>query len=428
MTGAGVCAMAAIGGTPGDAAASFAADIASYDPGPFSGLLALNPSQDVSTPALQAADVVERAAGEGADWILLVAAGERIHPQAFTMVAPATAAYDAVWGGIGIGGPEEIDIPKACRFTCDRMPDAAHMTLEWWVGRSHFARTDVARAVGFSDDAGEAWYADYLMRFWRRGGCLKTAQPLTTAENLPAVGDDEKAFIREDLDRHPQFMAFDYGGRLMKVPYTGMNPTVERVQLRGVFFEQRELEAVARTVDAGGVIVDVGANTGNHSLFFAAAMDAARVIVFEPNPAAGLHLRRTIEANGLTNVDTSHLGAGVGRENGRMTIDAGRRGHLGTARLIADDAGGVEVRTLDDAVQGPVDLIKIDVESMELDVLDGARRLIEMQKPVLLVEVEDANIRPFLALVGNLGYRVERVFADEGYANYLVTPAQGVTR
>jgi len=428
MTGASVCGIAAIAGTPGDAPASFTADIASIDPGPFSRLIPLTASDDASTHAELAESTLEQAAGEGADWILFVGADERVHPQAFAMMAPSAAAYDAIWGGIGIGGSREIEIPKACRFTCDRMPDGAHMALEWWVGRSHFARTETARAVGFSDTEGDNWYVGYLMRFWRRGGCVKTAQPLTTAGNLPVVGDGEKAFIREDLDRHPQFMAFDYGGRLMKVPYTGINPTVERVQLRGVFFEQRELEAVARTVGAGGVIVNVGANTGNHSLFFAAAMDAQRVIVFEPNPIAGHHLRRTIEANGLTNIDTSHLGAGLGSESGRMNVDSGRRGHLGTTRLVADDAGEVEIRTLDDSVEGRVDFIKIDVESMELDVLNGARRLIERDPPVLLVEVEDTNIPPFLALIENLGYRVNRVFADEGYANYLIAPEQGGTR
>lgn len=391
-------------------------------------MIVLTASHGESKPAALAAGVLEQAAGEGADWILFVGAGERIHPQAFAMMAPSVTAYDAVWGGIGVGSGQEIKIPKACRFTCDRMPEGAHMALEWWVGRSHFARTAVARAVGFSDDEGDDWYADYLMRFWHRGRCLKTAQPFTVSETLPPIGDDEKAFIRQQLDRHPQFMAFDYGGRLMKLPYTGINPTVERVQLRGVFFEQRELEAVARTVETGGVVVDVGANTGNHSLFFATAMGAERVIVFEPNPLAAHHLRRTIEANGLTNVDTNHLGAGVGRERGRMKIDAGRRGHLGTARLVAEDGGEVEIRTLDDSVESRVDLIKIDVESMELDVLNGARRLIERERPVLLVEVEDANIPPFLALVENLGYRVDRVFADEGYANYLITPEQGATR
>jgi len=422
MKGAEVCAIAAIGGTLGDGPAFSADDLASLDSGPFTRLLPVELSDNATTAVAQANAVLEQAAGQGAQWVLFVGAGERVHPQAFAMTAPATAAYDAIWGGIGVGGGEQIEIPKACRFTCDRMPDGAHMALEWWVGRSHFARVDVARAIGFSETAGETWYADYLMRFWQRGGCLKTAQPLTTAENLPVVGDGDKAFIREDLDRHPQFMAFDYGGRMMRFPYTGINPTVERVQLRGVFFEQRELEAVARTVAAGGVIVDVGANTGNHSLFFAAAMEAERVIVFEPNPVAGHHLRRTIQANGLTNIDTSQLGVGVGGESGRMKVDAGRRGHLGTVRLVADDTGEIEIRTLDDAVEGRVDLIKIDVESMELDVLNGARRLIERETPVLLVEVEDANITPFLALIDNLGYRVERVFADEGYANYLVVP------
>ena len=49
---------------------------------------------------------------------------------------------------------------------------------------------------------------------------------------------------------------------------------------------------------------------------------------------------------------------------------------------------------LDDAVDGPVDLVKIDVEGFEPSVLDGARRLLQASPDgILIVELNPAALR-----------------------------------
>ena len=45
------------------------------------------------------------------------------------------------------------------------------------------------------------------------------------------------------------------------------------------------MQFLAERLPRGLRIVDVGANTGNHTLFFASVMQAERVIPIEPHPA-----------------------------------------------------------------------------------------------------------------------------------------------
>lgn len=362
---------------------------------------------------------VEDAKAFGADWIFFQEPGTQLSDHAFDVAVPALSAYDAVWGAMAIDG----NVAKLSTFTCDSLPDAWHMALVWWVGRSHFVKTDVVSSLLFDTDKGEDWFADYFLRVWKSNRCLKTAQAYVEgADDLPVWTDSERNLLTSYLAETPDFMTINYDGNIVRLPYTGKNPTIERNQLRGVFFEQRDLEGLRELLKPGSVIVDVGANTGNHTVFFARILDAKKIIVIEPNPETIRFLKATIDANKLDQVDASKLGVGVGDRAGTFFLHTGRRGHLGTARLVPEGDISVDVQTLDDLIDEPVDFIKIDVEDMEIQVLKGARRIFAQDRPLAFVEVQDKNSAAFLAIVDELGYRINRIFADQGYANYLIEP------
>ena len=368
---------------------------------------------------------IEDALAFGAEWMFFQEPGVHLNPAAFAAVAPALTSYDAVWGAMDLSDDDGgQSIPKLATFTCDDLLGACHMALVWWVGRSHFVRTRVASMLRFSTDKGG--FADYFLRIWQTNKCLKTAQAFVCGDQqLPEWDTDERRIILDFLEANPQFITFNYAGHDIKLPYTGKNPTLERTQLRGVFFEQRDLEALVDVIRPGATIVDVGANTGNHTVFFAHVLKAGKVIPVEPNPQAVGFLKSTIAANGLNIVDTSKLGVGVGETRSTLFLYTGRRGHLGTVRLETDGDVAVEVWPLDDLIEEPVDFLKIDVENMEIDVLKGARKLLARDRPPALVEVQDDNIAAFLAILGELGYRIDRILADHGYANYLIAPEEG---
>jgi FkbM family methyltransferase len=355
----------------------------------------------------------------GSDWIFFQEPGVELSDHAFDAAAPGLASYDAVWGAMAIDGATQ----KLSTFTCDSLPDAWHLALVWWAGRSHFVKTEVVSSLKFDGTKGEGWFADYFLRIWQSNRCLKTAQPYVDGcDNLPMWSDMERQVVIDFLATSSEFISINYAGEAIKLPYTGKNPTIERNQLRGVFFEQRDLEGLKDFVRPGSVIVDVGSNTGNHTVFFARILKAKRVIVIEPNPETAKFLQATIVENGLDQVDASILGFGAGECSGQFYLKTGRRGHLGTVRLDTEGDIPIEVKALDDLISEPVDFIKIDVEDMEVAVLKGARRIFTQLKPTALVEVQDENITAFLAIIEELGYRVERIFADHGYANYLIMP------
>jgi FkbM family methyltransferase len=272
--------------------------------------------------------------------------------------------------------------------------------------------------------ASTALYADYMVALWRDARALKTAQPLTHFHGqLPPLSEPDKRRLVEILQRKPVFMTVRNGDAALRLPYTGLNPVIEREQARGQFFEHEELEFLAGRLPPGLRIIDAGANTGNHTLFFASVMQARTVVPIEPEARAAAAIRSIVAENRLRNVDLSCLGKAVGAEAGRLTPVYSEGGGLGATRFLPDPEGEVTIEQLDALVPGPVDFLKIDVEGMEMEVLAGASRLIAGNRPALFVEVLDAAIPVFLAWADANSYRIEKLFPDKSHCNYFLVPA-----
>jgi FkbM family methyltransferase len=266
-----------------------------------------------------------------------------------------------------------------------------------------------------------------MMHLWRNARAYKTAQALTVFHGaLPQLSQPERGRLVEALEREPVFATIAHGGRAVRLPYTGVNPVIEREQLRGLFFEHDELEFLAARLPRGLRIIDAGANTGNHTAFFAAIMEAERVVPIEPHPRAAAAIRAMTAENGLANVDLSRLGMAVGAGSGRLRALCSAAGGLGATRFAADPAGETILTTLDALAGDPVDFVKIDVEGMEMDVLAGAVGLIARDRPFLFVEVLDATVAEFTDWCDRNGYRFEKLFPDRTHCNYFVVPVERV--
>lgn len=173
----------------------------------------------------------------------------------------------------------------------------------------------------------------------------------------------------------------------------------------GKFYEAEFLDALGRDLKAGDLVLDVGANIGNHAIYFAGVCDA-RVIAFEPNPAALALLKENISANGLRRrieVRDYALGARQGQADFDLSVATG---NLGAVRLTMAETGEAKVRRLDDVeLPDPPRLIKIDAEGMDFDVLRGAEALLREHLPIVAVEAGDRKHYNEIAdFLGELGY------------------------
>jgi len=161
----------------------------------------------------------------------------------------------------------------------------------------------------------------------------------------------------------------------------------------------------------GGVAIDVGANIGAHTIALAKqAGTIGFVIVFKPQRIVFQTLCANLAINSIVNVDAHH--AAVGGDQGFVRVpelDYGQRANFGGLSLIGIVEGRrVPLVRLDDTVRIPrLDLIKIDVEGMELDVLRGADQLLQRYRPFLYVENDRADkSAPLIRHLRILEYRL----------------------
>lgn len=149
-------------------------------------------------------------------------------------------------------------------------------------------------------------------------------------------------------------------------------------------YELDMLEDMCDRLDPEEVVIDVGANVGNHSLYLA-CVGKCRVIAFEPNAHLCSALRESASRNGMDDRIVAYE-VGLGRSDSLAHFESSIPSNLGAQRLELGD-GDVRVVTLDSlGIAESVHALKVDVEGMELDVLCGAEKLIDANRPIIYVE------------------------------------------
>lgn len=184
--------------------------------------------------------------------------------------------------------------------------------------------------------------------------------------------------------------------------YHGVSgPVVDELVLMFGLYEKDRLFFVRdylrnATID-GAVAIDVGANTGNHSLFLSRI--ASKVHAFEPYPPALVKFRKNLELNPeIRNIELHEVGLGDAEAElpfvRPMTNDPGS----GSFRLERGQEAGYDTfesklkvvvgdQWLASRESGPVAVIKIDVEGFEGPVLKGLKQTLAKHRPLVVVEV-----------------------------------------
>lgn len=171
-----------------------------------------------------------------------------------------------------------------------------------------------------------------------------------------------------------------------------------------------EVELFNRLVEPGQAVVEVGANIGAHTVVLARQVGpTGLVLAIEPQRIPFQLLCANVALNSLTNVIC--LQQAVGARTGTIhvpPVDFTREGNFGSLSLGSYDRGEqVPLVTLDTFNLARCHFIKIDVEGMEQQVLEGAVGLIERFKPVLYVENDKQDKwQELIRYVDSLGYQM----------------------
>ena len=186
-------------------------------------------------------------------------------------------------------------------------------------------------------------------------------------------------------------------------------------------YEGPEKALFAQVVKAGRqrVMIDIGANVGAHSLYFARMMQ--QVVAFEPNPEVFARLKQNIAINPDVTV-TSHC-VGLGDVPGVLCFYQPAYENKGPGTFDAASAPNqhttldLPVVRADDfiaqhAIDG-IDAVKIDVQGYEPHVLEGMTRTLIAYRPVVWMEVSQPTIdeldrRGGLATIMPANYRMYR--------------------
>ena len=127
-------------------------------------------------------------------------------------------------------------------------------------------------------------------------------------------------------------------------------------------------------------VVDVGGNVGKWSCHFAKKFK--QVSTFEPAP---YHIE-CFEKNCEDYENIQLYTFGLSDSFAKGKLDVYIEGHLGSTRILDDDAGDIEMKTLDSLNFEHIDVLKIDVEGRELHVLRGAEQTLKRLSPLVVIE------------------------------------------
>jgi FkbM family methyltransferase len=158
-------------------------------------------------------------------------------------------------------------------------------------------------------------------------------------------------------------------------------------------YEEHLAELFGYLVRPGATCIDVGANIGIHTTRLAKLVGPrGHVFAVEADQALAGRARTNIALNHLTNVTVLHAAASdVGGDTRMLYRPTGPDSNKGRASLLPHPyLSGTALPTptvaLDDVVQQPVTLMKIDVEGYEATVLAGARRIVAEYRPSIVFE------------------------------------------
>lgn len=166
-----------------------------------------------------------------------------------------------------------------------------------------------------------------------------------------------------------------------------------------------------------GVFIDCGAHIGKYTIMISRRLGGrGKVIAIEPDKDNYKVLLRNIELNNCKNVIP--LNIGLWKEKGKLKLYDLDDKNTGMKSILPanTDFKIIEVDTLDSVLekleQKSVDLIKIDVEGVEVEVIEGYKKVVKQKPNIIFESWSERNCQTIQNILRT--YRIDKT-AMHGY-------------
>ena len=175
---------------------------------------------------------------------------------------------------------------------------------------------------------------------------------------------------------------------------------------------QQELDLFDKFLTETSNVIDVGANIGTHSVYFSKKCFKGNVIAIEPQIYINQILNANLLLNNCFNVIPYRVACGSSNGQARMinlNPFVNNKVNYGEFKVNdkADAGFYTDIIKIDSLLKLNIvfDLLKIDVEGMEVEVISGASKLIKKHKPKIYLEFNSVNGNDELIdVLESLGY------------------------
>jgi len=277
---------------------------ANFSKGPFSEIqhIVMDDTKGLYGRSKRRNEAIQKALDAAYEWVFFLDADDVLTPNAFDRLGQclgAEPALDAVWGLIcefDANDEPQLRPNQAERLDTREQFLATEPFYSIQIGA--FVRTKCVARFGFDEtmDTGEDFKLYYQL--WENYRCAKRPEIFFINRRgahstgpRSATGEDWRISVSkqwaEQLSKTPIWATITSSGQTAKMRVNNPNDLIQRTHLRGQFFEADSLEKLHRLIKVPEPhILEVGANIGNHVVWYAQNLNAARIYPVEPNPCA----------------------------------------------------------------------------------------------------------------------------------------------
>ena len=190
-------------------------------------------------------------------------------------------------------------------------------------------------------------------------------------------------------------------------PAIFFNDTISTELMINGVYEKEELDLLFKIINKEKIFIDVGANIGNHTLYFF-RKGIKKIYSFEPHPKTYKLLKINTEQK--SDIKIFNFGLSNKKKKIKMFFEASN--NIAGEGFKEDQNKGHEVifERFDDLYnfENSIGLIKIDVEGNELDVLKSMKKNLENNSAIISIEFDLKNFNndnEIIKFLIDIGYK-----------------------